>query len=289
MTQTVPPPPVPDDLSEEALFPEARQLRRRRWTIRSLIVALACVIAGLVIAILNTGRTGSHRATGFAGGAPPAGALTTLHLAGALAVAHNGDLYVADTPDVGNSPLQTAIGPGGQVYISNGVQVLRLTPEGTLDPVKATVAPAYGLPGGQLNGIGQIAVAPNGTIYVGGLMRGWSLSAIEPAGTARYLTYARQNGGNTVDVQSGPHGNVYAASGDGILLINHGNPRMVFEFKHNVTGQYFELTNFAITSNGVIYADEIPGGYGFEAHQQLVAVRTQHVTLLWQETNRAPR
>jgi hypothetical protein len=386
MTQTVPPPLVADDLSEEALFPEARQLRRRRWTIRSLIVALVCVIAGLVIAILNTGGAGSHRATGFAGGAPPAGALTTLHLAGALAVAHNGDLYVADTPDDqanfqklnadrvlvrlpdgrfrlvasnlpyisdlavapdgtlyiadagwvrevgrngvirtiagdgrappfnrrtgpqpipagtralaaplgsirsighGDSPLQIAIGPGGQLYISNGVQVLRLTPEGTLDPIKATVAPAYGLPGGRLNGIGQIAVAPNGTIYVGGLMRGWSLWAIDPAGTARYLTYARQNGGNTVDVQPGPHGNVYTASGDGILLINHGNPRVVFDFKHNITGQYFELTNFAITSNGVIYADEIPGGYGFEAHQQLVAVRTQHVTLLWQETNRA--
>jgi hypothetical protein len=63
----------------------------------------------------------------------------------------------------------------------------------------------------------------------------------------------------------------------------------VFEFNHGIDGEYFELTNFAIAADDVTYADEIPGGYGFEAHQQLVAVNNHHVTLLWQEKNRVPR
>jgi hypothetical protein len=387
MTQTVSPPLVPHDLEEEALIPEARQLRRRRLVIRGLAAALVCVIAGLLITLLNREGTEPHQGAGSVAGAPPHGVLTTLHLAGAMAVAHNGELYVVDTTDYqvnyqklnadrvlvrlpdgrfrlvvanlpyisdiaiapdgtlyiadagwvrevghngvvrtvvgsgraplfnrragplpipagtralaaplgsirsighGDSPLQIAFGPGGQLYISTGVQVLRLTGSGTLEPVKATVTRANGLPGGQLNGIGPIAVAPNGTIYVGGDMRGWSLWAIEPDGTAHYLGFARQSGGNTVDVQPGPHGTVYAANGDGIRLIKHGTPETVFEFSHKIAGEYFNLTDFAVAPNGVIYADEIPGDYGDEAQQQLVATRAGHVTLLWREENHVP-
>jgi hypothetical protein len=389
MTQTVLRPQTPTDRQEEALIREARQLRRRRWAISSLLIASVCVAAGLVIAIVNAGGSSVHRATGFVAGTPRVGALTTLHVASALAVSNTGEPYIADAPDgqetssrvnadrvlvrvpdgkfrlivsnlpyisslavapdgtlyiadagwvreVGrngvvrtiagdghapgydrktgqlpiaadlpalnaplgsirsiaaayrSSPLQIAIGPGGQLYISNGEQVLRLTGSDELQPVKATMSPSVGLPRGQLTEAAQIAVAPDGTIYASGSMRGWSLWAINATGAARYLMYARQNGGSTVDVQSGPHGNIYAANGDSILLVNRGVPRTVFEFRHHVAGQYFWLTNFTIASNGLIYADEIGGG-GFEAHQQLVAVHDHHVTLLWQEKNRDAR
>jgi hypothetical protein len=112
---------------------------------------------------------------------------------------------------------------------------------------------------------------------------------VDPNGTAHYLGFARQSGGNDVDVESGPNGTVYAANGDGIRLIEHGKPRTVFEFSHKIAGEYFALTNFAIAPNGVVYADEIPGGYGFEEHQQLVAEHNRNVTLLWQESNRVTR
>jgi len=389
MTQTVPPPLTSEDLGEEALFPEARRLRRRRWAIRGGIVASACLIAGLVFAIFSGRASDSHRAARFVAGAPPAGALTMLHLAGALAVARDGELYVADVPqdrasfgalnadrvlvrlsdgrfrvvvanvpdisglafapdgtlyiaDAGwvrqvsrngltrtiagdgrpqrrnpstnaplgipagtralsaplgsihsvartGNPLHIAFDPGGRLYISTGTQILRLTAQGTLEPVRANVTPAHGLPGGQLRGFGPIAVASNGTFYVGGGLWGWSLWAVSPDGTAHYLGFARQSGGNYVDVHPGPDGTVYAANGDGIRLIEHGKPRTVFEFSHKIASEYFSLTNFAIDPNGVIYADEIPRAYGFEEHQQLVAEHNRNVTLLWQENNRVPR
>lgn len=388
MPQTVPRPIAPAPQQEQALIPEARRLRRRRWAIGTAIVAMLGLIAGLLTASLNSAPTPSPRATGSMADAPPTGALTSLHLAGALAVSRNGELYVADTPldragfqqldadrvlvrladgrfrivasglsyisdlavgpsgalyiadagrvqEIGHDgvlrtiagnghappishqtgplpisaatralaaplgssrptgkgeiPLHIALSPSGQLYISNEVQVLRLTARGTLEPIKATVTPAHGLPGGQLNGIGPIAIAANSTIYVGGEMWGWSLWAVDANGTARYLAFARQSGGNNVDVQSGPHGSVFTANGDGIRVIKDGRPQTVFEFNHKIDGQYFALTNFAIAPDGVTYADEIPGGYGFEAHQQLVAVHNHHVILLWQEKNRTPR
>jgi hypothetical protein len=386
MTQTISPPPVPQDLKEEALIREARRLRRRRFAIRSLVLALVGVIAALLITLLDSSAIAPQRGAAFIPGPPPAGALTKLHLAGALAVAHNGDLYVADTPnnqvnyqklnadrvlvrlpngrfrvvvanlpyisDIaiapdgtlyiadagwvrevgrngvirtiagdgraprfnpktgpspitagtralaaplgsirspgrGDGPLNIALSPSGRLYISTGVQVLRLSAAGTLEPVKATVTSTHGLPGGQLHGTGSIAIAPNGTIYVGGGMWGWSLWAIDPHGTAHYLGFARRSGGNTVDVQPGPHGTVYTANGDGIRLIENGKPKTVFEYSHKIAGEYFNLTDFAVAPNGVIYADEIPGGYGEEAQQQLVATQAGHITLLWQETNDA--
>jgi hypothetical protein len=38
-----------------------------------------------------------------------------------------------------------------------------------------------------------------------------------------------------------------------------------------------------------VYADDIPGGVAFEAHQQLVSVSGTKVTLLWQESDRTPK
>jgi len=56
--------------------------------------------------------------------------------------------------------------------------------------------------------------------------------------------------------------------------------------KRSINGEYFWLTYFAFAPNGTVYADELPGDEGFEAHQQLVAVAHGQVALLWQEKNR---
>jgi hypothetical protein len=49
------------------------------------------------------------------------------------------------------------------------------------------------------------------------------------------------------------------------------------------------LTYFAVSPNGTIYADDIPGDEGFEAHQQLLSVSDRHIRLLWQEHDARPR
>ena len=108
MPQTVPPTIAPAQQQEEALIPEARRLRRRRWGIGAAIVVAVCLIAGLTVAILDSGPKRSHQALGSMADAPPAGALTTLHLAGALAVAGNGRLYVADAPTERAEPRMDA-------------------------------------------------------------------------------------------------------------------------------------------------------------------------------------
>jgi hypothetical protein len=70
-----------------------------------------------------------------------------------------------------------------------------------------------------------------------------------------------------------------------------GRTKLVSGYNLNVTlrGEYFWLTYFAFGANGVVYADDVPGGVGFEAHQQLVSVSHAHVSLLWEEENVAPK
>jgi hypothetical protein len=46
---------------------------------------------------------------------------------------------------------------------------------------------------------------------------------------------------------------------------------------------------YAFGPHHLIYADELPGDAGFEAHQQLVSVRNTHISLLWQERNAGDR
>jgi len=388
MPQTLIPPQAPDHLEEEALFPEARRLRRRRWALGVSVVVLALLIVVGVIAVLSANTKGSRRASDFVAGPLRAGAIARLHVAGALAVGPGGELYVADVnnsqktgeipdatrvlvrlpdgrfrlvvsnlpgisdlafaPDgtlyiadagwvraVGHNgeirtiagdgraeprrrstgvprnipagtparsaalgsiqsttrrgnPLHIAFSPSGQLYISTGTQILRLTTNGTLDPLKATVKPRGRLPGGPLSGFGPIAVAPNGTIYVGGGNFGWTLWAVNPNGTTHYLGYARQSGGNYVVVQRAPNGAIYTEHGGGLQQIEAGRRKTVFEFTQRLDGQYFPLTNFALAPHGVIYADDIPGNQGFEDHQQLVAVHRNKLTLLWQERNQTP-
>jgi hypothetical protein len=85
-------------------------------------------------------------------------------------------------------------------------------------------------------------------------------------------------------LERGPGGAVYGENGNVILRVE-GN-RLVPTFTFN---QYFWLTQLAFGPHGTLYADEIPGGGAFEAHQQLVSVRNAHVSLLWQENNTTPK
>ena len=194
--------PAPVDTRDaEALIREARRLRRRRWTIGLLVAAVVGAGIGWAIA------AGAHGPSTPAPRVPrprvathvfrpglPEGPSTTLKVAGPLAVAPTGALYVADVnreqvlvrlPDgrfrviAGNGKkgisgdggpavdaefldiADMAIGPDGSLYVVDGDRVRVVSPNGVI----STVA---GIPGMRTTSpcCGSIAVPPpiaNGT------------------------------------------------------------------------------------------------------------------------------
>ena len=184
-----------------------------------------------------------------------------------------------------NAGPSIAFAPNGTLYIATMVQVLRLTGEDELQPVRAVV-PA-GPYRGPLTGLGHIAVDGRGNIDVSGV-NGYSVWQIPPDGHAHEVgpgSGARQSGGDYSVLQRAPDGEVYAERGPIILRISPHHLVPAFTIR-KVDSEYFLPTYFAIGSHDETYLDEIPGDSGFEARQQLVVDRNGRVTLLWQEANR---
>ena len=168
----------------------------------------------------------------------------------------------------------------------------RLTAAGTLDAVRAVVTSGPVAIRGHLYDLGSIAIDREGNVDVSGV-NGWAIwqvaarngiahQILDPALDAQ----ARRSGGNYSILQRGPGGAVYGETGPTVLRIQDGQLVPAFKFTKPIGGEYFWLTYFAFGPNGTLYADEIPGDSGFEAHQQLVSVaNNHHVSLLWQQRN----
>jgi hypothetical protein len=180
------------------------------------------------------------------------------------------------------SSLYVTVSQSNQLYISTGSQLLRMTATGTLATVRADVASGP-LKGPLDRNLGPIAVDNRGNLYVSGF-NGWSIWRVRPNGAATYVGYQRQNGGNYAALVQGNGGTVFDEDGSTINQVQGSRLSAWYSFTAPVRGQYFWLTNFAVGPHGVIYADDVWGGVGFEAHQQLVAVRSGQVRLLWQES-----
>jgi hypothetical protein len=224
-----------------------------------------------------------------------------------LAFAPNGTLYIADGGRVRvvgrggiirtiigkmrTNPLSIAISPSGQLYISTSAtpsassQILRLTGRDTLATVRPVVL--FGpLRGQRLDSFGPIAIDARGTIDIAGF-NGWSTWRVAPGGDAREVgpgSGARRSGGGYSVLERAPNGAVYAENGSTLLRLSDLSLVPTFTFRKD-----FWLTYFAFAPSGAIYADEIPGNTGFEEHQQLLFVSHGHTSLLWQESNRAPK
>lgn len=183
-----------------------------------------------------------------------------------------------------NAGPSIAVSPDGDLYIATSAQLLRLTGHDTLIPVRdiAATGPLHG----SLGDLGEIAVDGRGDVDVSGV-NGWSVWQVARDGRAFEVgpgSGARQSGGNYSVLQRAPDGIVYAEDGPTILRVTAH--RLVRAFTINeVDHQYFWPTYFAFGEHGGAYIDEIPGDGGFEAHQQLIAVRGGHITLLWQQRN----
>ncbi len=383
-----------DTRGAEALIREARRLRRRRWTIG--IVVAAVVAAGIAWVAVAGAHRPSERATraprhlatgrGIRPGLPE-GPYANLTVAGPLAVAPSGALYVADvgreqvlvrlpdgrfrvvagngkkgvsgdggpavdaefsdivdmavgpdaslyvvdgdrvrvvspdgmistvagipgvrtpppccssialpSPIVGGTPARSvsidqldsaaiALSEQGELYISTGMQLLRLD-AGRLDVIATrAVDPPYD--GRPLDSLGQIAVDGQGNVDVSG-GNGWAIWRVAPDGAATEVTAPnpRRSGGNTSVLERAPDGLVYGESGSTLLEIrgNQATPAYSFPQSHS---PYFWLTYFSFGAGGTVYADDIPGGEGFERYQQLLVVRDGRSSVLWQQTSAA--
>ncbi len=179
--------------------------------------------------------------------------------------------------------LAIALSPSGQLYITTGDQLLRLS-GGRLYTVPA-VASSGPLKGRSLDGLGQIAIDGRGDVDVSGFT-GWSIWQVATAGSATQVGNGeqRRSGGDTSVLERAPDGDVYGESGPALERIEGQSMVPAFTFDDS----YF-LTYFAFAPDGTIYADETPGGVGFEAHQQIVSVSNQHVNVLWQEGTSAAK
>jgi hypothetical protein len=174
----------------------------------------------------------------------------------------------------------------GQLYISTGAQVVRLTSAGTLIPIRAVVTTGPSFLRGPLSGFGPIATDAHGNIDVAGF-NGWSLWQITPGGQAHELgpgSGARRSGGGYSLLERSPAGPVYAENGPKLLRIDGNKTKPVPSF-----GGSFWLTYFAFGPDGRIYADEIPGDGGFEARQQMRERFSGHRTVLWEQPRPAKR
>jgi hypothetical protein len=176
-----------------------------------------------------------------------------------------------------------ALSEQGALYISTGVQLLRLD-AGTLDVI-ATRAIGATYDGQPLSNLGQIAVDGQGNIDVSG-GNGWAIWQVAPDGTATWLTQktnARRSGGDTSVLERAPDGLVYGESGGGLLKLQGNRAIPAYSFP-STKRSYFWLTHFAFAPDGTVYADEIPGSGGFERYQQLRVVRGNRTSVLWQQT-----
>ena len=180
------------------------------------------------------------------------------------------------------SQLSIALGVKGQLHISTVQQLLRLTTSGQLVSLAVTVPPGSMADPAAFS-LMQIGISGHGIIDESG-GNGWSIWQRSALGVMTYVGYARGSGGNWPVLAQGPGGAVYADTGSEIVRVERKRLVTTFEF-NKVRGEYFSLSNFAFGPHGTLYADDLAGDTGFQAHQQLVSVSGARVKLLWKESN----
>lgn len=207
----------------------------------------------------------------------PAGIITTVAGGGGAPQAVSGGTAALAAPL--GSPLFLSLAPnGGQLYIDDGSQILALTSAGTLvtvpyAPTSATTSVGGGSP---------LALDGTGHLYIDGC-GGWSICAVAPGGQVSNLGSARRSGGALSVLEDGPGGTVYGEDGPRIVQVAPSGLVTAYQLP-----ELFWLTYFAIAPDGVLYADELAGNTGFEAHQELISDDAGRLGVLWQEANSAP-
>jgi hypothetical protein len=278
-----PPQLAPEPENADALIQEARRLRRRRWLIGGAsTAALVAVAATIVVTATSPSGTRSPARPSVSAGVLPNGPLANLNIAGPLTVAPDGAIYVADDPGTG---------------IQSDDRVLVRLPNGRFRVIAGNGKRGFAGDGGpaasaQLSNVSDLAVGPNGTLYIadGGRVRtvsrdgvirtitgnGRSARAIAPGTPA--LSAAL---GTPLSIALSPAGRLYLATGSPwgrppspiLRLTAAGRLDPVRAIVTSAAGgnrgdqlargvQLSAFGNIAIDAHGNIDAAGGPGGYG---------------------------
>jgi hypothetical protein len=209
---------------EEALFREARRLRRRRWVI-GLLSAAVVLGGGTAIAELATSG-GSAPASAKNSPSPgdlPAGSLATLKLAGALAVGPNGALYVVDVARnrilvrLTDGRFRVVAGTGKAGFSGDGGPALRAELSGVTGLAFSPAGSLYVVDAGHVR-----VISPNGGIRtVAGNGRPLRVIAdgtpalLAPLGSAHQIAHS----GTPPSIAFSPGGQLYIGTGGQILRL----------------------------------------------------------------------
>ncbi len=189
---------------EEALFREARRRQRRRWAVKSLIAAL--VLGGIVASVVLL-TSSSHQARSIA--SQPgrddmaAGSVVALKVAGSLAVASDGSLYLADIGSdrvlvrLANGRFRVVAGDGRVGFAGDGGPAVRA----------------------ELSDVSDLAFAPNGELYIAD---GGRIRAINRDGVIQTVAGDGQGGAHPTVVSGTPA--VTAQLGSDRLIPDHTTP-----------------------------------------------------------------
>jgi hypothetical protein len=272
-----------------------------------------------ILVRLSSGKFGVVAGDGTSGFAGDGGPATKAELSDVtdLTFGPNGDLYLADSgrvrvvdpqgvidtvvspgtsnglvtvgaaPDSASAFSQiasVAVSPTGVLYAATPDQIYRLTATNELQPVKAIGhaidAAGTGQAPAVIRNLGQIAVDSRGNIYASSSFVGWSVYRITPKGVATNLGIARGSGGTTADVQLGPGDTGYAGYGDTVARATDSQLVPSHAFGHTGSQCCFYLQDFAYSSKGVLYADNL-GESAFGRYQQIVSFYDGKSTVLW--------
>lgn len=199
----------------DSLIREARRLRRRRWAIGAVCLAAVVGVGASIVALSGSSAPVPSTAHGGTSAAVlPTGSVVPLNIAGPLAVAPDGALYVADDPGTGDQPDD---------------RVLVRLPNGRFRVVAGTGRRGFSGDGGlairaELSNISDLAVAPGGTLYIAdgarirtvdrdGLIRTIAGSG-QPARPITTGTPARSAAlGSQLSIALSPAGQLYIATG----------------------------------------------------------------------------
>ncbi len=209
----------PCPVDQEALFREARRLRRRRWAGRAAILLVLVASAAVVVSLTAArGHAGGGQA-GHASGALPTGSLAALHVAGALAVGPTGALYVADVARhrvlvrLRDGRFRVVAGDGLDGYSGNGRAALNARLSTVSGLAFAPAGGLYLVDGGRVR-----VISPAGVIRtVAGNGRPAGRIAVGTPARSAALGTAGENGGPSIAVA--PNGQLYIATAHQLLRL----------------------------------------------------------------------
>ena len=189
-------------------------------------------------------------------------------------------------------PNDVAVGPGGQLYISTGEQVLRLNPDGTLSVVVGADSPNQGIYGvggpaasASADGVDGLAFDSAGNLYFFGFDTK-TVFVVQPSGvlTEPYgeeSIYPRGDGG----LVTAPDGGIVAMDELGVVRLSPTSDQTIISFFpglfDGISG--FSPNGIAIGPDGTIYVDTFYGN-GYTDRTAIVAIRPSGTSsqVLWE-------